>query len=401
MSCRPLKKFRILDLTNVLSGPFCCHLLAHLGADIVKVEVPGSGDLARQLGADPDLSKKKMGVSFLAQNAGKKSLTLNLKSVEGKSIFKKLVETADVLVENFRPGVMDRLGLGFEVLKQINCSLIYCAISGFGSTGDLRDKPAYDQIIQGMSGVMSITGDCDSAPLRVGYPVADSIGGLSAALAVTSLLAGRNGELKEAAFVDVSMLAATMSTMGWVVSNYLIAGKEPQPMGNDNFTASPSGTFRTGEGLINIAANKQEQFEALCRVVGLEQLIEDERFYDRLARLENREVLKQLLEKALSGRSAREWEKDFSAASIPAGLVLTVPEALNNRQWDSNEMIGRFSDLPDIGDIAIFRPGFRVDGRPLEVADPPPKLGEHTEQILGELGFSHDDIQNLHSKGVI
>ena len=401
MSCRPLKKFRILDLTNVLSGPFCCHLLAHLGADIVKVEVPGSGDLARQLGADPDLSKKKMGVSFLAQNAGKKSLTLNLKSVEGKSIFKKLVETADVLVENFRPGVMDRLGLGFEVLKQINCSLIYCAISGFGSTGDLRDKPAYDQIIQGMSGVMSITGDCDSAPLRVGYPVADSIGGLSAALAVTSLLAGRNGELKEAAFVDVSMLAATMSTMGWVVSNYLIAGKEPQPMGNDNFTASPSGTFRTEEGLINIAANKQEQFEALCRVVGLEQLIEDERFYDRLARLENREVLKQLLEKALSGRSAREWEKDFSAASIPAGLVLTVPEALNNRQWDSNEMIGRFSDLPDIGDIAIFRPGFRVNGRPLEVADPPPKLGEHTEQILGELGFSHDDIQNLHSKGVI
>ncbi len=288
---KPLEKYRVIDLTNVLSGPFCGHLLAHMGADVVKVEVPGSGDLARQLGASPELNRKKMGVSFLAQNSGKRSLTINLKHEQGKELFKRLIKGADVLVENFRPGVMDRLGLGFDVLKGVNPKLIYCAISGFGATGPLKHKPAYDQIVQGMSGVMSITGDSESAPLRVGYPVADTIGGMSAAFAITSSLAGRNSD-SEATFIDVSMLASTMSTMGWVVSNYLIAGKEPVPMGNDNFTASPSGTFRTGQGLLNIAANKQEQFEALCRVVGCPEWIEDDRFSTRLARLDNRQQLK-------------------------------------------------------------------------------------------------------------
>ena len=183
-----LEGVRVLDLTNVLAGPFCCYQLALLGADVIKVEVPGSGDLARQLGADPELNKRLMGASFLAQNAGKRSVTINLKNAAGKEVFSRLVKTADVVVENFRPGVMDRLGFGYSALKKSKPDLVYCAISGFGQTGPLKDNPAYDQIVQGLSGVMSITGDKNSAPLRVGFPVADTIGGLTAAFAIAAAL---------------------------------------------------------------------------------------------------------------------------------------------------------------------------------------------------------------------
>ncbi|MBN1957822.1 MAG: CoA transferase [Desulfuromonadales bacterium] len=397
----PLKKYRVVDLTNVLSGPFCGYLLANMGAQVIKVEVPESGDLARQLGADAELNKRKMGASFLAQNAGKKSLTINLKSPQGRELFQKLITTADVLIENFRPGVMTRLGLGFDDLKLVNSELIYCAISGFGATGPLRYKPAYDQIIQGLSGVMSITGDASTAPLRVGYPVADTVGGLSAAFAIASVLAGRNGANPEAVYIDVSMLASIMSTMGWVVSNYLIAGQIPQAMGNDNFTASPSGTFHTGNGPLNIAANKQEQFEKLCDIVGLPELKTDQRFVDRQARLQNRQELKDLLDNALQAKPADVWEEQLSAAGVPAGRVLSLPEALNHPHLRSRGMIGHFDSVPAVGEIDVFRPGFKLNGLSPQVDIPPPSLGQHTEEILTELGLSAAEINKLREEKVI
>ena len=401
MPYRPLKQYRIIDLTNVLAGPFCGHLLAHMGAEVIKVEVPGSGDLARQLGADPELNSKKMGVSFLAQNAGKKSLTINLKSASGKELFRRLVRSADVLIENFRPGVMDRLQLGFDDLKLENLSLVYCAISGFGATSPLRNQPAYDQIIQGLSGVMSITGAADTAPYRVGYPIANTIGGMSAAFAITSIPAGRNGDPGAAVFIDVSMLASTMSTMGWVVSNYLMADKIPQPMGNDNFTSSPSGTFSTADGLLNIAANKQEQFEDLCRAIGLPGLIEDPRFRDRQARLDHRQTLKDILEQALAVKSAAEWERELSAAGVPAGCVLSVPEALDHPHLRSRGMIGSFDEVPDVGRVEIFRPGFKINGFSPQVNEPPPALGQHSDEVLRELGLSEEEITELREEGAI
>src|SRR5512145_3353583 len=206
---RLLDGVRVLDVTNVLAGPFCCYQLAQLGADVIKVEAPGSGDLARQLGADPILNETRMGASFLAQNAGKRSVTINLKSPAGKEVFQRLVTTADAVVENFRPGVMDRLGLNYTALKTLKPDLVYCAISGFGQDGPLKDNPAYDQIVQGLSGVMSVTGDPSTAPLRVGFPVADTIGGITAAFAIAAALFRRErsgaGE-----FIDVSMLEATL-----------------------------------------------------------------------------------------------------------------------------------------------------------------------------------------------
>src|SRR5918992_2337876 len=275
-----LEGVRVIDLTNVLAGPFCCYQLAQLGADVIKVEVPGSGDLARQLGADADLNKRRMGASFLAQNAGKRSMTINLKSPAGKQVFRRLVATADILVENFRPGVMSRLELGYDALKEVKPNLVYCAISGFGQSGSLKDNPAYDQIVQGLSGVMSVTGDKQTAPLRVGYPVADTIGGITAAFAIAAALFRRQRN-SQGEFIDVSMLEATLVTMGWAVSNWLIAGVTPEPMGNENMTASPSGTFKTGDGLLNIAANQQEQFEKLCELVNRRNLADDPRYIDR------------------------------------------------------------------------------------------------------------------------
>ena len=383
---KPLQHVRVLDLTNVLAGPFCCHQLAHMGADVIKVETPGTGDLARQLGADAGLNQALMGVSFLAQNAGKRSITVNLKHPRGKQVLQRLVESADVLVENFRPGVMERLGLGLAVLRQHQPRLVYCAISGFGQDGPLCNLPAYDQIIQGMSGMMSITGDAATAPLRVGHPVADTIGGLTAAMAIAAALADRDRE--DAVFIDVSMLEAAMATMGWAVSNLLVAGQEPRPMGNDNVTASPSGAFRTGDGLLNIAANKQEQFEAVCDVARHPEWKTDPRFVDRQARLRHRTELKQLLEAALAARPASDWWQRLNKAGVPAGPVLSVKAALEQPQIAQRGMVGRFDDVPGVGrDIHVLRTGFKLNGEAPSVDRPPPRLGEHTGAILEELGY--------------
>jgi CoA:oxalate CoA-transferase len=391
---KPLRGVRVLDLTNVLAGPFACHQLAHLGAEVIKVEAPQGGDLARQLGGDPDLIRKLMGVAFLAQNSGKRSITLNLKHARGKEAFHKLVATADVLVENFRPGVMQRLGLGYEALLAHSPRLIYCAISGFGQDGPLRDFPAYDQIIQGMSGVMSITGSPESAPLRVGYPVADTIGGVTAAFAVSAALADRGR--KGGYFLDVSLLESCLATMGWAVANYLVAGQEPKPMGNDNVTGSPSGTFRTGDGLINIAANKQEQWEEVARVAGMPELITDPRFVDRLARLRNRQELTTILEGAFAAKTTDEWWRLLNAASVPAGPVYTVPQALAQPQVRDRGLVGEFKDVPGVGrDVRMVRTGFKVDGEAPAVDSPPPQLGEHTDEILAELGYDAAAIRAL------
>lgn len=374
---------RVLDLTNVLAGPYCGYQLALLGAEVIKVEDPRSGDLARQLGADPELNRALMGSSFLAQNAGKKSVALNLKDVAGAEAFKSLVATSDVVLENFRPGVMDRLGLGYSALQACNSRLIYCAISGFGQSGPLSANPAYDQIVQGLSGVMSVTGEKGGAPLRVGYPVCDTVGGLVGAFAIAAALVNRN-RTGMGAHLDVSMLEATISALGWPVSNYLTCGITPSRIGNDNITASPSGTFVTRNGLINIAANKQEQFEQLCHELGISECVRDRRFSSRDSRKLNRDALTRIIESALQLDDAESWERRLNHRGVPAGRVLSIPEILGHPQLSERNMIWSFQDVPGVRrDLSVLRGGFRVNGTAPRPKTPPPLLGEHNGAVLG------------------
>lgn len=394
----PLNGIRVLDLSNVLAGPFCAHQLAHLGAEVIKVETPGRGDLARQLGADPALSQQFMGVSFLAQNAGKKSITLNLKHPEGKTLFKQLVGSAQVVLENFRPGVMKRLGVDYPTLQAINPTLVYCAISGFGQDGPWTHRPAYDQIIQGASGVMSITGDKHSAPLRVGYPIADTIGGMTAAFAICAALNNR----EQGAFIDVSMLESVLATMGWAVSNWLIAGVAPTPNGNENLTSAPSGAFQAADALLNIAANKDEQWEILARHLGREDLLSHGDFLTREDRKRNRYRLKAELETVLTTRPAREWARELNRLGVPAGAVFEVPEILAHEVIQSRGLLGHFAQVPGIErDITVVRTGVKLNGQAPAVDTPPPQLGAHNQEIYTTLGLNESEIQRLYEEGVL
>ncbi|WP_410816391.1 CaiB/BaiF CoA transferase family protein [Micromonospora sp. 050-3] len=386
MDERPLHGIRVLDLTNVLAGPYCSYHLMLLGAEVVKIEKPGQGDLARRLGPEAALNRTAMGASFLAQNAGKKSIELDLKDPADRAAFERMVLDADVLLENFRAGVLTRIGYGWDVLHRINPRLVYCAISGFGQTGPMSQAPAYDQIIQGLSGMMSITGTPETAPLRVGFPVSDSVGGLVAAMAICAALTGRS-RTGEGVFLDVSMLEASLSAMGWAASNYLVSGVPPEPMGDQNATAAPSGTFDAADGPLNIAANRQEQFEALCRLVHREDLVTDERFADREARKANRTALNREINNALRRRPAVEWEAMLSGAGVPAARILTVPQAVQLEQLHSR---GFFTDLPFPGQsqrtLRVSGNGVLVNGAPLRPESAPPLLGEHN----GELGLAEN-----------
>lgn len=395
-SARPLQGVRVLDLTNVLAGPFATHQLAHLGAEVIKIEHPQGGDLARELGMDESLSAEGMGISFLAPNPGKQSVTLNLKHDEGRRILERLVTTADVLVENFRPGVMDRLGLSADHLRDLNPSLVYCAISGFGQDGPLKDRPAYDQIVQGLSGAMAITGTDDATPLRAGWPVADTVGGLTAAMAICAAL----NAPKRGCVIDIAMLDSLMATMGWAVSNLLIGGVAPVPAGNENLTSAPSAAFRTADGLLNIAANKQEQWEALADHIGLSELKGDPAFQTRMDRRRHRDALNAAIEEKLMARPAMEWEDELNALGVPAGRILSMEDALTQPQFKKRDQVADFT-LTNGREIKVLRTGAQIDGTAPSVNDPPPELGQHTDQVLADLGLTSDEIEHLRKLGAI
>lgn len=399
MSRKILEGIKVLDLTNVLSGPFTTLHLALLGAEVIKVENPKDGDLARKLGILPALNKQLMGTSFLAQNCNKLSITLNTKSPEGKEIFRKLVKDADVVVENFRPGVMERLGLGYKSLAEINPKLIYCAISGFGQTGPDALKPAYDQIIQGLSGEMAVNGDERLNPLRTGFPVCDTVGGLNAAFAVMAALFHRE-RTGEGQFIDVALLDSIMPLMGWVAANLLIGGEQPVLMGNDNFTAAPSGTFRTQDGHINIAANKQEQWEAVCEVLGVPELKMDARFQERDTRKKNRRELTPILEAKLAQKPTGFWVEALNAKDVPSGDILSLEDALRQPQVQHRQVLQKVP-VAGVGDVEVFGLTALFEKTPGSVEAPPPTLGQHNHQIFSSLGLTEAEQAELKAKGVI
>jgi len=394
-----LDGIRVLDLTNVLSGPFATMHLALLGAEVIKIENPKGGDLARNLGCVPEFNKKLMGTSYTAQNANKKSLTLNLKNTKAKEIFLELVKTADIVVENFRPGVMDRLGIGYEELSKINPGIIFAAISGFGQTGPDSEKPAYDQIIQGLSGVMAVNGDKSLNPLRAGFPVCDTVGGMNAAFAIMAALFYRE-KTGVGQFIDIALLDSIMPTLGWVAANLMIGNQQPELLGNDNFSSAPSGTFETKDGYINIAANKQEQWESLADIIGLSELKEDVRFKVRDERKKNRFSLTPYINEKLRLETTKYWVEILNKNDIPSGAILKLDEALTQSQIEHRNTFKEL-EVEGIGKVKLFNMTAKFSKTPGLVETPPPVLSQHTEEILESIGLSQNDIINLKNEGVI
>lgn len=399
----PLEGVKVLDLTSVLSGPLCSYQLAQMGAEVIKVEHP-RGDLARRLGADPELSEAQMGLSYLAINAGKESIVVNMKDPRGQEIILRLSERAEVVIENFRPGVMERLGLGYHVLRARNPGLIYCAISGFGQDGPWATRPAYDQIIQGLAGVMSITGDESSGPTRVGYSMSDAIGGLTAAMAIAGALV-KSRSSGVGTYIDVSLLESTLATMGWAVADYLNTGIEPVAIGNENPTAAPSGTFVTQDGCLNIVANEQVQFETLCDLLNVPELKFDPRFALREARRANRRVLKDTLENRTRHLTTTYLEDLLNQNNVPAGRVSTTSQTLASNHLQERHFVKELPlELGADGRFKLGRTGFRFGTSDTEgpgAMIPPPKLGADTLKWLRRVGLSKDEIDHLVEEGVV
>ncbi len=385
-----------LDLTQIMAGPVCTMLLADMGADVVKIEKPNGGDDARRMG--PPFTRG-WAAGFLALNRNKRSLALNLRDTAGRQVFRRLLEGADVVVENFRPGVMERLGLGYETLAQIKPSLVYCSISGFGATGPYRDRGGFDLVAQGMSGLMSITGFPDSPPAKVGVPITDISAG---ALAAYGILCAYIHALKtgQGQTVDASLLEAGIAYTIWESALYFAEGEIPGPLGSAHRVSAPYQALRTRDGYINIGAATQATWEQFCRAVGLESLLEDPKFKlpgDRKAReLE----LAELLEDTLSGETTAYWLELLNQAGVVAGPIYNMEQVYRDPQVQARQMVIDLDD-PELGRLHNIGIPVKLSATPGRIHRRAPALGEHSEEVLLAAGFSEAEVTELVEAGLV
>ena len=393
----PLEKMKVLDLTQVMAGPFCCQLLADMGADVTKVEPPGTGDQARQA-----MGFKLKGddtAAFLAVNRNKSSVTLNLKEDEAREVFYKLVREADVLVENFRPGVTKKLGIDYETLKEINPRLIYASISGFGQTGPYATRAGYDLIAQGMSGVMSVTGEPGGPPAKAGIPIGDLSAGLFCAYGVLTAYIARE-ETGEGQYVDTSLFEGALALSIWETAELWSTGRIPQPFGSAHRLTAPYQALATGDGYINVGANNQRLWSRLCNALGREELIEDQRFATNPDRMDNRAELVEELEKSTKEKSTDEWIEILFEAGFPAGPIYNYEQVFEDPHTLAREMMVEM-DHPVEGKVKGLGIPVKLSGTPGEIRRAAPLLGEHTDDTLKELGYSEERIADLRERKVI
>jgi len=399
-----LKDIRIVDITRAMAGPYCTMLLGDFGADIIKIERPGSGDESRGWGPPfiGEASDPYPGQSayFLSANRNKRSLTVNLKSTQGQKIIRDLVQISDVLIENFRTGVLDALGLGFDALRAHNPRLIYCSISGYGRTGPYKEKPGYDAIIQAEGGMMGITGPIEGPPSRVGIPIIDITAGMFAASAILAALHER-GDSGQGQHVDVSLLDTQTALLANVASNYLISGESPKRQGNAHPNIAPYEPFQARDKGFVLGAANQRQWIKLCDLLGAPELKEDPRFLNNQSRVEHRQELIKALNSIFAAKDAAEWLALLEDAGLPCGPINTVPEVFQHPQVQAREMIQQV-DHPTAGRVSLTGFPSKLSRTPPELRLAPPCLGEHNRQILVDLlGYSDSEVDSLQEAGVI
>jgi len=395
---KPFAGVRILDFTRYLAGPYGTYQLALLGADVVKIESHEGDDTRNQL-AERTWAERKMAPSFLAVNGNKRSITLDLRRPEAVAIVKKLATTADVVWENFRGGVMDRLGLGYVALSAVNSRLIYCAVSGFGQTGPERTTAAFDGKLQAMSGIMSITGEPAHGPTRAGFAICDTIGGMTAALAVASALYQRT-HTGRGQLVDVAMLDAALAFIPGTVSEYTVAGIVPRQIGNGSVSRKPTASrFRARGGFIVLAVLTEKQFVGLMKTLGRPDALADPRFKDWPARTANEPALRALIEEVLAADDPKSWEARLTAADVPCGSIWKIEEIVEHPQLEHRDVLQTIDSR--YGPMRLVGAGFRLEHGSPGLDREPPTLGEHTDEILREAGYAAEEIERLRRDAVI
>ncbi len=391
----PLEGIRVLDFTRVMSGPFATMLLGDLGADVVKIEPPG-GDDTRGWGP-PWMGRDS--AYFMSANRNKRSIIIDLKKPESREIVKKLVGRADVVVENFRPGVAEQLGIGYDYVSKINPRIVYCSISGFGQTGPYRDKPGYDLVALAMSGLMSITGEPNRPPVKFGVPIADLTTALFAALSIVSALYWRE-KTGKGQYIDMALLDVQVLLLSHQAFNYFATGEEPKRMGSAHPNIVPYQAFETSDGYIIVTVGSEKLWEQFCKVIERPDLIENPKFRTNADRVINREELIRELDRLFRSKPTCFWIEELERAGVPAVPILTVGQVLNDEHVRYRGMVLEI-EHPEVGVMKMLGVPFKMSETPGEVRSPPPTRGQHTFEILRELGFNDEEIIELKRKHVV
>ncbi|MFJ5956848.1 CaiB/BaiF CoA transferase family protein [Paenarthrobacter sp. NPDC092416] len=390
---KPLNGITVIDLSRALAGPYCTALLADMGARIIKVESINGGDTARQW---PPFHNGHS-LYFDSVNRNKVSVCLDFYSAEGRDILSTLIAGADVLVENFKPGTLEKMGLTASRLEELNPELVVGSVTGFGNTGPLKDDAGLDQVIQGMSGLMSVTGPGPGTSYRVGVPIVDITSGMVCAFGIVATLLGvRKGE--RASRVSTSLLETALNLSAFQGQKALSLGEAPAPQGNNHPVIAPYGMFATATESINIAVGSDKQWKAFCTVLGIPSAVEDPRFITGADRSANRSVLTELIESSLATKPSADWVSLISQAGIPCGPIYNYPQALASEQVAALGLVQQ-SRRRDGSELPLLRGPLSLDGEASEIHSPPPLLGEHTAEILQELGMTHDDVTRLEREG--
>jgi crotonobetainyl-CoA:carnitine CoA-transferase CaiB-like acyl-CoA transferase len=391
----PLSGIRVVDLTRILAGPFCTLMLADMGAEVIKVETPGVGDPLRQQGVIKD------GLSwyFAAFNRNKRSLSLNLRNEEGRAVLARLIAASDVLVENFRPGVLAQMGFDAARLKALKPDLVYCNISGFGTSGPYRDRPSFDFIAQAMSGFMAVTGMADGPPLRAGPPIADLVAGLQGALGICAALV-RRGRTGAGETVGASLNNGLMSMLGFLAANHLATGEEPARSGNDHAIVAPYGMFRTQDGEVALAPSQEQSYQRLVDALGLPELRTDPRFATNDRRVENRTAINAAVEARLVTETTVYWIDKLNTAGVPCGWVMGLGEVFADPQTVDQQMV-LAQEHPGHGTVRMLGFPIKFSEAPCALRHPAPEIGADTDAVLGELGYTPAEITALRDGGVV